>query len=201
MNLSEHQLKMLEVIAEVTPNILLRRYKDVNCCIAATRIIIEVLKKLHFRDIKPFVVEANIFNETYVKKGRMPESHEEAEQWLGEGAWQVVLGDRSQEIKGRWPGHLTIVIKDHYLLDVAIFQASRPHKNINLHPILTTVPEDFIKGEDKCGLMFLNCMVVYVAHPEDKTYQATRDWWDVSKSKEVVSEVYNEVKTILGKKK
>lgn len=201
MNLSEHQLKMLEAIAEVTPNILLRSYKDLNCCIAATRIIVEVLKRLHFRNIKPFVVEANIFNETYVKKGRTPDSHEEAEQWLGEGAWHVILGDRSQENKGQWPGHLAVLINERYMMDIAIFQASRPHKNINLHPILTTVPEDFVKGEDKCGLMFNNCMVIYVSHPEDKSYQATRDWWDVAKSKEIVSEVYSEVKSILAKKK
>lgn len=201
MEISEHQVKMLEAIAQVAPNILLRRYKDLNCCIAATRIVIEVLKKLHFKDARPFVVEANIFNEAYVKKGRTPESDEEAQQWLGEGCWHVVLGDRSQEIKGQWPGHLTVLLHDRYMLDIAIFQASRPHKQINLHPIFTSVPEDFVKGEDKCGLMFNNCMVVYVSHPEDKTYQSARDWWDVDKSKEIVSDIVAEVKTILGKKK
>ena len=104
---------MLEIITQVTPGILARKYKDRNCCIAATRIIIEVLKKLHFRDIKPLVVEANVFNETYIKKGRTPESHEEAEEWLKEGAWQVVLGDRSQKNEGMWPGHLVVLINEH----------------------------------------------------------------------------------------
>jgi hypothetical protein len=200
MALSEHQLKTLEIIARVTPNIIVRKYKD-DCCIAASRIIIEVLKKLHFRDVRPFSVEANVFNEVYVKKGRTPQSDEEAQAWLAEGAWQVVVGDKKEIHEGRWPGHLAVLLQDQYLLDVAIFQATRPHKNISLSPIFTSVPEDFVRGEDKCGLMFNNCLVVYVPYPNDKSYETARDWWDVGRCKDVVSDILAEVKVILGKKK
>lgn len=201
MALSEQQIKMLEAVAKVTPNILMRKYKDENCCIAATRVIIEVLKKLHFKEIRPFTVEANVFNEVYVRKGRTPQSDEEAQAWLTEGCWQVVVGERKSEEKGKWAGHLAILIHEQYLLDIAIFQSSRPLKQINMYPIFTSVPEDFVRGEDKCGLMANNCMVVYVPFPNDKSYESARDWWDVSKSKAVVSEVLTEVKAMVAKKK
>lgn len=200
MSLSEHQVRILETIAKIAPNAILRKYKE-TCCIAGARIIIEVLKKLHFKNIKPFTVEANIFNEVYVKKGRTPQSDEEAQQWLTEGCWQIVLGDREEKIEGRWPGHLVVLINDQYLLDVTIFQATRPHKGIHLTPVLTTVPEDFIKGEDKCGLMYNNCMIIYTSYPTDDSYKTARDWWDVARSKEVVSDILSEVKLILAKKK
>jgi len=201
MSLSEHQIKMLEIVARVAPNAIMRKYKD-TCCIAAARVVTEVLKKLHFKDVRPFVVEANIFNEVYVRKGRTPQSDEEAQQWLTEGAWQVVMGDRKEPSNpGQWAGHLAVLLHEEYLLDIAIFQASRPQKQINLHPIFTSVPPDFVKGEDKCGLMFNNCMVVYVPYPNDKSYEAAKDWWDVAKSKDVVSEIVSEVKRNLAKKK
>lgn len=200
MELSEHQVRMLEVIAQVTPKILARKYRDVNCCIAATRIVIEALKKLHFKNMRPLAVEANIFNEVYVKKGRTPQSQEEAEAWRDEGAWQVVLGEQTEKHEGMWPGHLVVLINERYMLDIAVFQASRPQKQINLGPICTTVPEEFVKCEDKCGLMFNNCMVIYVSR-NDKSYETAKDWWDVAKHKEAISEVVEEVKIVLGKKK
>lgn len=201
MSLSERQVKMLEAVARVTPNVLLRKYKDENCCIAATRVIIEVLKKLHFKDIRPFTVEANIFNEVYVRHGRTPQNDEEAQAWLEEGCWQVVVGDRKTEQDGKWAGHLAVLIHEKYLLDISIYQSTRPQKQIFMYPIFTSVPEDFVQGNDKCGLMVNNCMVVYCPFPDDKSYQTARDWWDVSKSKEVVSDILTEVKAILAKKK
>ena len=198
MAISEHQIRMLEAIARVAPNAIMRKYRD-NCCIATARIVTEVLKKFHFRNFRPFTVEANIFNETYVRKGRTPQSDEEAQAWLAEGAWQVVLGERTETQDGKWPGHLAVLLDNQYLLDIAIFQASRPHKGIQLSPILTSVPEDFVKGEDKCGLMFNNCMVVYVSYPQDKSYEAARDWWDVGRSKDVVREIFTDVKAIITK--
>lgn len=199
MDLSSYHIKMIEVIARVTPKILSKYYRE-DCCIVAARIIIEVLKKLHFKDVKPFVIEANIFNEIYVKKGRIPQNEEEAQEWLKEGAWQIVLGDRSKKTEGKWDGHLVVLINNKYMLDVAVYQACRPHKQINLDPIFTTVPEDFINGEDKCQLMFNNCLIVYVSYPEDQSYQKAKDWWDVNQSKDVVSEILSEVKSILAKK-
>lgn len=200
MELSNHQLNMLEAVARVAPKEIMKRYKDNNCCIATARIIIEVLKKMHFKNIRPLTVEVNIFNETYVKKGRTPQSDEEAQAWLAEGAWQIILGERTLTHDGQWPGHLAVLVNDRYMLDIAVFQATRPQKNIHLSPILTTVPEDFVKGEDKCGLIFNKCMVVYVSFPQDKTYEAARDWWDVAKSKDIVSEILTEAKVVLAKK-
>lgn len=199
MPLSERQIRMLEAVARTAPNIVMRKYKE-DCCIATTRIVIEVLKKLHFKNVRPFVVEANIFNEVYVRKGRTPQSDEEAQEWLKDGCWQVVLGDRKQSLEGKWPGHLAVLIDEAYLLDVSAFQASRPLKQIHMTPIFTSVPEEFVKGEDKCGLMFNNCMVVYCSYPEDNTYQKARDWWDVKRSQEVVKDILAETKLILDKK-
>lgn len=201
MELSEYQIKMVEAIAKVAPPILMKHYRE-DCCIIATRIVVEVLKRLHFKHIKPFVVEGNVFNESYVRKGRTPQSQEEAQEWLKEGAWQIVLGDRvDRGEKGKWAGHLVVLLNDKYMFDVAAYQANRPHKQIRLDPLFTTVPEDFVKGEDKCQLMYNNCLVIYQAFPNDKSYQHFKDWCDLTRSKRVVGEVYEEVKFLLGKKK
>jgi len=200
MELSKYHLDTLEAIVTVSPSILVRKYKE-DCCIAATRILIEVLKKLHFRNIKPLVVEANIFNEVYCTKGRPPESEEEAKAWLEEGAWQVVVGDRQTIIPNKWPGHLVVILEDKYMIDLSMFQASRPQKKINMAPICTVVPENFVKGGDKCGLMFNNCMITYSPFLKDQSYQKAKDWWDKTRSADVVSDILDEVKYLLKNKK
>ena len=198
-DLSEYHIKMIEAVAKAAPPILRRYYKE-DCCIIATRVVIEVLKKLHFKNVKPFVIEANIFNEVYVRKGRTPANEEEAQEWLKEGAWQIVLGDRVDNVKGKWPGHLVVLINDQYMLDVAIYQACRPNKNIYLEPLFTKVFEDFVKGEDRCQLMYSNCLIIYQAFQNDKSYQNVKDWQDLSRSKMAVNEIYSEVRTLLKKK-
>jgi len=198
--ISEYHIAMVNAVAITAPKVIFKKFQ-INSCIAGTRIVMEVLKKFHFKNLKPLVVEANLFNETYVKKGRTPESHEEAQTWLEEGAWQVVLGEKTETPPtGIWPGHLVLLIDGTSIFDVTIVQANRPHKNINLSPIFTTVPENFVREEDKCGLIFNNCMVVYTPHMENKSYQTYRDWHDLSITKSAVNEVYYEVKDILGKK-
>jgi hypothetical protein len=195
-------LAVLEKLTEIAPNVIARNYTS-DCCIAATRITIEVLKKFHFKDVKPLVVEANVFNETYLKKGRTPKDHEEAQAWLAEGAWQVVVGDKTVQTDYpiTWPGHLVAVVNGKYMVDLSITQATRPHKNINLSPIASIVPEDFVKNQDKCGLMFNDCLVVYVSYPKDVSYQRARDWWDKKRCDEFVKEIAGDIKYALKEKK
>jgi hypothetical protein len=198
--ISEYHIAMVKAIAAVAPRVIFKKFQ-INSCIAGSRIVMEVLKKFHFKNVKPLVVEANVFNETYVKKGRTPESHEEAQTWLEEGAWQVVLGERTEiPPTGVWPGHLVLLIDGTAVFDITAGQATRPNKNINITPMFTTVPDNFVRGEDKCGLIFNNCMVVYSSYPNDTSYVAYRDWNDLSITKAAVNEVYYEVKDILGKK-
>ncbi len=202
MDLSAYQLKVLEALTQIAPKAIARTY-NYYCCVAATRIVIEVLKKFHFKDLKPLVVEANVFNETYVKKGRTPESDEEAQAWLAEGAWHVVIGDKKQELEDKkmWPGHLVTAVNDKYIVDLSIEQATRPHKNIHMAPLASVVPEEFVKQSDRCGLMFNNCLVVYVSHPEDKSYEKAKDWWDKKACEELVKEITEDIKYALKEKR
>jgi hypothetical protein len=202
MDLSNSQLAVLEKLTEIAPRVIARNYTS-DCCIAATRITIEVLKKFHFKDVKPLVVEANVFNETYLKKGRTPKDNEEAQAWLAEGAWQVVVGDKTVNTEGTkgWAGHLVAVVNGKYMVDLAITQATRPHKNIHLSPIASVVPEEFVTNPDRCGLMFNNCLVVYVSYPKDVSYQRARDWWDKKRSDEFVKEIAGDIKYALKENK
>ena len=200
MELSPYQLDMLEAVVTVSPKIILRKFKE-DCCIAATRILIEVLKKFHFKDLKPLTVEANIFNEVYLKKGRLPQSDEEAQTWLTEGAWQIVLGDRELQLPNKWPGHLVVILNNKHMIDLSLFQANRPHKNINMEPLCAIVPEGFVKGEDHCSLIFKNCLMTYISFPQDNTYQKAKDWCDKSRTDDVVKDIYAEAKARLSKKK
>lgn len=191
---------MVKAIAQVAPRVVYKNF-PINSCIAGTKVVLEVLKKLHFKNVKPLVVEANVFNEVYYQKGRLPTSKEEAQAWLDEGAWQVVLGDKTLPPPPKiWAGHLVVLMDDSAIFDVTVSQANRPNKKINISPLFTTVPENFVRGEDKCGLIFGNCMIVYNAYPQDTTYQAYKDWNDPSVTKKAINEVYYEVKDILGKK-
>jgi hypothetical protein len=184
MNLSDQQIKIIETYIDEGKKVLSKvPFTDIS----VARINKEVLEKLNFRNSKALPIEVNIFNETYFKKGRTPQSDEEAQEWLKEGAWQV--SDK----------YVVTLINDIYLLDLHIGRATRPEKRIFLKPLLTKVTEDFIRGEDRCGFVHNSCLITYNSFPTNLDYQKSKDWQDKTKTNKIVSEIYSGVKVRLRK--
>lgn len=194
MKVSQQHIKILEAYAEEAPKEIYRHYRG-DSCLVSTRISLEVLKKLHFKDVRTMAVEVNIFNPLYSSKGRLPESHEEAEAWKAEGAWQIVVGDMTVEHPpDYWPGHIVTIVNGTTMIDLSIAAAGRADKNIVMRPVLTTVPECFVKGEDKCALMVNDCMVIYEPRIKDVSYQGIKDWHNKARVAPVVSDIIEAVK-------
>jgi len=149
-------------------------------CIAAGRVLLRVLERLHVRArALPVVVEvANpVLVELIERHGRCYETAEEAQRWADAGAWQVSLGLPDTEPQpGRWPGHLVVVAWEGVVLDLTLPQCNRPAKGIRLAPVAVRVPPEWLTGEGEQCFEMNGSQIAYVARPGDRSYLTTPDW-------------------------
>lgn len=156
--------------------VMLMKKNNLTCSVTATRVVYDVLSKSHFK-IRPLAVEARVYNPLYTTKMRPPENDEEAESWLNEGCWSIVLGDCSkQEVANKWPGHLLAVVNDICIVDLAIVKAYRPDKQIIVNPVFSEINDEWLKGDIQRGVTNNGCLIVYKAIPENQDYMKYNDW-------------------------
>lgn len=155
---------------------LLMRKDNLRCSVTATRVVFDVLRKHNFK-VTPMAVDARVYNPLYTQKMRPPETDEEANTWLEEGCWSVVLGN-SPKVANKWPGHLVAIVNDICIIDLAIVQAYRPDKNIIVNPVFAEINEAFINGEIQRGVDNNGCLIVYKTLPESQDYTKYKDWID-----------------------
>jgi hypothetical protein len=194
---SKHQYKILSAYMDAAVKILPKYYKP-DCCIATARIAKEVLEEFHFK-VQPLTVQVNITNSVLVKSFEKG-IQETPEELLEKGGWQIILGSRGELQPKKWPGHLVAIVQDKVMIDISLVQANRPHKNINLHPLLIEIIDNkFLTGEKERYLIINECHLAYKSFPEDKTFMAAVDWYNVQKHKESISLIMKNMKNILKK--
>src|SRR5262249_9221983 len=116
---------------------LIRQHYNSNCCIASSRIALDVMRRF---DIRGFArpVELNVYNaafmERYREYGHFPDDEEEARKWEQRGAYRIILGRRGDDEPELTPGHLVVIAEDSWLLDLSLPQTTRPERNIVLQP-------------------------------------------------------------------
>jgi hypothetical protein len=165
-----------------------------GCCIAAARVACDVLGDAYHMRVRPLTVEAHVFNPVIAAKiaaeGRPLTSPEVAELW-DEGAWWITVGCRRDRdvVPGMWPGHLVAVVNDACLLDLALVQASRPHKGIRLAPLVAGVNAAFLAGHEGAVAVweFNGCQLEYQAYPHDTSYRASPFWQTLSGRRQEVA--------------
>lgn len=187
------QQRKLDAVMEATLEVIPKFYRF-NCCIAATRILLTVFEKLRSK-ARPLSVVAEVLNPAFLRLQAesgtaWPVLVDEVRQWVDAGAWSVVLGEKPlEERPGMWSGHLCCLLWEEWLIDVTLPQASRPDKGINLVPVVLSVSPDFLSGKQSACFTTNGCDVYYDARPDDRTYTAGRDWYDVEKHRRIVERI------------
>lgn len=181
--LSKYQIKTIQDFMPSACAYLMKK-NNLQCSVTATRVIYDVLTKLHFK-VKPLAVEARAYNPLYTQKLRPPDSDEEANKWLEEGCWSVVLGTENvPKAVNKWSGHLVAIINDICIMDLAIIQAYRPDKNLIVDPVFAEINGAFLNGYIQRGVENKGCLVVYKA-TDNQDFLKSKEWID-KKSLEVL---------------
>lgn len=175
--------------------LLPKRFKP-DCCIAATRLAVEVLGSRLKMDVVPLTCEAWVFNapaRAWVESRDWPRNPDEVAEWHGKGCWTVTVGERSATGPG-WSGHLVAIVAGRVLIDLSLGQASRPHKLILAHPLVATADADFAvpppDGGPERELHYnlpAGGKVAYVARHGDHSYRPCKDWGKIGRDRELVS--------------
>jgi hypothetical protein len=190
--LSKYQIKTIQDFMPPVCALLMKK-NNLQCSVTATRVIYDVLTKLHFK-VKPMAVEARVYNPLYTQKLRPPENDEEANKWLEEGCWSVILGDLVPKAANKWPGHLVAIINDVCIMDLTIVQAYRPDKNVIVNPVFAEINEAFIQGDIQRGVMNNDCLIVYQAVPYNQDWLKSRDWADKKAVENIEKDVLEEIR-------
>ena len=172
--LNKYQIKIIQDFMPPACALLMKK-NNLQCSVTATRVIYDVLTKLHFK-VKPLAVEARVYNPLYTQKMRPPENDEEANKWLEEGCWSVILGDLVPKAVNKWPGHLVAIINDACIMDLTIVQAYRPDKNVIVNPVFAEINEAFIQGDLQRGVINNDCLIVYQGVPYNQDWLKAKDW-------------------------
>ena len=183
--------KLLSDYIDIATKIIADNYNPDNCIVSA-RIAMEVFDNWHLK-VKPLTVKVSIFNKLYSDKGAAPADEEEAKKWIDEGAWSVIVGDRTEKNPQKWHGHLVSLI-DKYMIDTSVIQANRPNKNILVDPIVAELKDsEFKSGKNNIVFNMNGSTMFYTVFPDDTSFMKHKDWWDVHACKNVVKDIISEM--------
>lgn len=153
------------------------RYRP-DCCIAATRALIEVLDYFKLT-ARPLSVIATVFNPAMrerIERDGMPTLEEAERDWFPHGCYSLAVGIGDPE-PGKWPGHLVTSLAGKVLIDLTLDQANRPAHGIVLPmPIVAPLSPDFLSEEGQMVGIVNGCRVVYEARPSDRSFERSNDW-------------------------
>lgn len=147
-----------------------------NCCINATRVLIDVLGHFKVKAV-PLSVNCVVHNKLlvdFLKEHGGGGTEEELDVAYANGAWGVRIDEKVPEEPGGWAGHLVAIVQDKWLVDASAGQLSRPDKGILLPPILLSpASRRFLKGSQMCVLDGpAGAVLLYKAKPSDKSFEA-----------------------------
>lgn len=151
-----------------------------DCCVAATKITIEVFTRLGFK-AKPLPCRLDILNRQFAelegKLGRPP-TIEEQKLAFERGDKLAALSIREVPAeKDKFTGHMVAIV-EQYMIDATILQAERPNKGIVFpEPVLViNAPRAFRRGREAYSFRTKEgILLVYIASNNDK-YMNSPDW-------------------------
>jgi hypothetical protein len=194
---SGYQWLKLAAVCEETALLLARHYGP-DCCIAATRILLDVFRRLNV-PAQPVPVVCSICNPALTEMGGIyvldaAAAEGRLDLLVERGAWQVVLGMPGEEAQdGKWPGHLVCVAYGNVLIDLTVIQGNRPEKGIDLPCLVFTVPPAFMAGKQARYFTMHNCEVHYERTYTAPGYESAADWVNVSRRLPIVQEICGRV--------
>lgn len=166
-------------------------------CIASTKITQEVLRAIGVHS-RPLVVSVNIFNQPMARRlaaGQVPIPGNAGRWFEEDGSWSVGVAHDADPQPGAFSAHMTLIADNRFLVDSSLDQMSRPHRGINLAPVVirfatSEAAAKFTQGgaanregtENDEGTV-----IIYEAHPNDRSYRDSNDWkkWQERYAEEV----------------
>lgn len=163
----------------------------IQTCILASRIGMQVLKHYKVR-CRAIPCDLTIYNAAFVERisveGRMPKDDREAKKWSKQdGSWALgTSGTGRSNAQGRFDGHVVIMAyhnveagdTDGVLIDLALFQMSRPSRDINLQAVAASTPKGFMEGDMRSIAVVNRCFVYHRRLLDSTDWMRTNDWLD-----------------------
>jgi hypothetical protein len=168
---------VLNALCDVGRPIILR-YVSADSCISSCNIGVQVLRQFNIRS-HPIAVKFAAFNQKaheFLLAG-----HPEWAKQERDGAYGVGAGYGHGPSDDAWDGHLVLVVRGRYLLDLSADQASRPNRGIHITPLWFILPVGggFVRKialtNEKGGT------VSYEPDPANTSWRVAPDWkrsWD-----------------------
>jgi hypothetical protein len=149
------------------PEIL--KWFKVDSCVASTKVVIKVLN--HFKiGARPQACLFEVMNPKFVElfdaKSGYPQSREESQAWLAQGAYSVAIDNTGLS-------HIVAIVLDSMLIDLSLDQAHRPHKGIILKATGGLLPADFMSQ----GVCYADngCRITYCPI-QNEAFRKSNDW-------------------------
>lgn len=181
--MNKRQEKVCHLLAEYGRAEILKWFKP-DSCIASTKVAMKVLS--HFKipaRPKCFTLEIMnpVYRELFDKHGH-PQK-EQAEEWLAQGAWEVIISDHNGEI-----GHVVAIADEQFLIDLSLDQASRPQKQMELEPACAPLPAGWKREPLLVYENENNVRLIY--HPVDnEMFRVSNDWREGYRTTPVAKQV------------
>ncbi len=190
----DKRTKAVEIILTRGVRIIHEHFRP-DCCIAATRIAMDVLAPCGFH-VAPLPVQVILVNKVGVdaiNTHGWPNGEEQIREFQQKyGYWSIGLGYDWPGSVG-WPGHLVALLNGDHILDLTLSQAHRPQHQIEPHPICTFAEQSFLNGQRRLQVSFDTCWAFYSLHDHDG-YRRSKDWTDKRRRAAVVAEILDEIK-------
>jgi hypothetical protein len=186
--------ELRELIARLAPVVwpALREEYTPDCCIAAAAILKRVFALYGYAS-EAMPVTVRIYNAAMLKlisNGRpLPDDHAALQRLFNlTGAWglgilpesartdiPITFASERAALGGRFGGHLVLRVRE-YIIDAALGQADRPHKQIHIPSLICgQVFPEFMAGNAPLELNVRGCMVSY-GRLNDYTFRSAPDW-------------------------
>ncbi len=192
-------LSTLSAIATITTEELKHAREDRSCIMAGV-VYLEVLSGLGFEGAYPLTVKPQVFNPAYAERQRtraLPSSEEDREEWSAAGCKFVAVG-HGEGRPDAWAGHLVAVVPDvdsgkALVVDLTIPQANVPKWGIELRPLAFLARADFLSGAAEFKVPVNGSLAVYMAFPDDRSFERTPVWVKTSKRRTIVRGILKRV--------
>lgn len=147
--------KFLELYRQVAPAVIYECFRDVRCCLNATRVFIDVAE-VYGLTAEPVQVRMMAMNAIQWRAinelGDAPMTPELSQKWLQSGAYMSVCDGTNEVVAEGWVGHLVAVV-GNVMVDSSSRQFSRPLKDLTVPDVCNVeVPINFVT--DRKMVMF-----------------------------------------------
>lgn len=196
------------LIVEATPH--LRRDFSPDCCIAAARLALQVIRPLGLKAeavAVRVIIQSPALTRRYMKSIEQtggPPTSDQVNAWMDAHdltkCWTLLLGASDDEAarldprlqqpadeRGKWAGHLAVLIEGRVLLDLTLPQANRPKFGIVLEPTAVKVGPDFLAGAHVHRTV--NESLCQWTRSEARGWETAPDWREKHRTRELAKEV------------